>query len=92
MFGAWGFLVEDGGMMSLVSPLSRRKAAELTNALISGGTIPRDMGHIPIVKCCLHAASAHGAVGLVSPNLYTSYARATAISIVDRLLLREIQD
>ena len=47
MFGAWGFLVEDGGMMSLsVSPLSREKSIELTNAWIAGETIPRDQRHI----------------------------------------------
>lgn len=80
MFGAWGFLVEDGGMMSLsVSPFEQgEKAAELTNALISGEAIPRDRRHVLNNEVLVFMRPQRMAQwDWTLPNLYTSYARAT---------------
>ena len=80
MFGAWGFLVEDGGMMSLsVSPFEQgEKAAELTNALIDGEFIPKDRRHLlnNEVLVFLRPKRMHKWEWTM-PNIYSSFARAT---------------
>ena len=80
MFGAWGFLVEDGGMMSLsVSPFEQgEKAAELTNALIDGEFIPKDRRHLlnNEVLVFLMPKRMHKWEWTM-PNIYSSFARAT---------------
>ena len=80
MFGAWGFLVEDGGMMSLsVSPFEQgEKAAELTNQLIRGEDIPQDKRHVLNNEVLVFMRPQRMEKWDWSlPNLYTSYARAT---------------
>ena len=80
MFGAWGFLVEDGGMMSLsVSPFEQGEtAAELAQKIVFNDYIPPGERHILNDEVQVYIRPKRMKKwGWILPNIYTSYARAT---------------